>query len=198
MGKTAMRMALLGAVAGTVLLAGCGDDNGRSWAMTPQSNYSPYRDRHVTLHRGSNTGFPRVLPRTEPTLGMDGATGVGGSGLDASFPTTQPQELSRREVNLKEDFRVPYPPLALDSEVAQELGTGKPLRASRGAWVQGLFAVELGSGLTTAIPAPASAPAQPQQNPTVAPAAPLPGANSVEVRPHQHTGDAHLGAEHEP
>lgn len=184
MGKTAMRMALLGALAGTALLAGC-EDEGRSWAMVAQDNYSPYRAPSVPLHRGSNTGFPRVLPQTESAMG--------GSGDMPAFPT-QLADMARRDLEMKQDFRVPYPPSRLEAQVAEELGTGKLLRADgRGRWVQGLYSVEVGSGLTQAI-APTSAPAQPQQNPTFAPAAPPPGDRPVEVQPRLHNrGDIHSG-----
>ena len=57
----------------------------------------------------------------------------------------------------------PVAPEALEHLVAQDLGTGKPLRANaQGVWVQGIYAVEIGSGVTRAA-ALESAPYQPQQ-----------------------------------
>ena len=54
-------------------------------------------------------------------------------------------------------------PDALEPLVAIDLGTGKPLRANaKGVWVQGTYAVELGSGVTRSV-APESAPFQPQE-----------------------------------
>lgn len=77
--------------------------------------------------------------------GEDSATG--GAGLD---PQMRPEQQR-------------VTPDALAPLLAQDLGTGKPLRANaQGVWVQGTYAVELGSGLIRSV-APASAPFQPQQ-----------------------------------
>mgnify|MGYP002647986254 CR=1 FL=1 len=66
---------------------------------------------------------------------------------------------------LRQDFRTPYPPARLEALVAPNLGTGKPLRANaQGVWVQGTYAVELGSGVTDIV-STGSAPYQPAERP---------------------------------
>lgn len=77
---------------------------------------------------------------TSSTGALSEDTGTGGAGLEARVT-----------------------PEALTPLVAQELGTGKPLRANaKGIWVQGTYAVELGSGIARSV-APESAPYQPQE-----------------------------------
>ena len=170
MGKTGMKMALLGALAATAMLTAC-EDSGRSWAMMAQDNYSPYRAQSVPLHRGSNTGLARELPVTE-------SSAMGGSADMAAFPMKL-ADMAKRDLGSVQDFRVPFPPAQLKGQVAQELGTGKLLRAdARGLWVQGTYAVEVGSGLSDAV-APSAAPYQPQPDIIVPEAAPLPGKNPL-------------------
>ncbi|MET0406122.1 MAG: hypothetical protein ABW123_27135 [Cystobacter sp.] len=132
MRKTGMTLRVLGALAGVAVLAGC-EDNGRSWAMTAPDDYMS-------------------------TAGSTEDSGTGGSGIARA--SAEPRGLEN-DLWLKQDFRTPYPPAALEAQVAQELGTGKPLRAEKGVWVQGIYAVELASGVTQAV-SPSSAPFQPQ------------------------------------
>lgn len=163
MRKTGMGLALLGAFAGAVLLAGC-DDQGRSWAQnSQQGDYSPnVRDTQVRLHRGSNTGFPRHIPLVS---GDQPAPGTGGAGLIVVIPPSQfeLEQQERQTLWLRQDERVPYPPPSFDAEAAISLGTGKPLRTGpNGAWIQGTHAVELGSGLARSV-APTSTDYQPEE-----------------------------------
>ncbi|WP_257453460.1 hypothetical protein [Archangium lipolyticum] len=170
MRKTGMKLALLGAVAGAGLLMGC-EDYGRSWAQTSQQEdyYPDEKGEGISLRRGSNTGFPRHIPLT---AGDEAASGTGGSGVarDDSQSKAVPQsELDARVQEglwLKQDERVPYPPPRFDSLAAIALGTGRPLKAGpNGAWIQGTYAVELGSGNLLASPAPSSGSVQPQTPP---------------------------------
>jgi hypothetical protein len=171
MRKTGVKLALLGAVAGAGLLTGC-EDYGRSWAQTSQQEdyYPDELAEGVRLRRGVNTGFPRHLP---PTAGDDAApAGTGGSGVarDGSQGEVLPQSQLDARVQaglwLQQDERVPFPPPSFDSLAAVALGTGRPLRAGpNGAWIQGTYAIELGSGTLLSSPAPSSGSAQPQVPP---------------------------------
>ncbi|QRN98677.1 hypothetical protein JRI60_06420 [Archangium violaceum] len=167
MRKTGVKLALLGAVAGAGLLVGC-EDYGRSWAQTSQQEdyYPDEKGEGVRLRRGSNTGFPRHIPLT---AGDEAASGTGGSGTarEESQAKALPQsELDARvQAGLwqKQDERVPYPPPQFDSLAAIALGTGRPLKAGpNGAWIQGTYATELGSGTLLSSPAPSSGSTQPQ------------------------------------
>ncbi|ATB28926.1 hypothetical protein [Melittangium boletus] len=134
MRKMGWKLAGLGVIAGAVLLTGCGDDFGRRWAMMPQDDYLP----------------------DQPQAPAEGSA-MGGSGAVT--------DSRANALWLKQDFRVPYPPDQMAALVAPNLGTGKPLRANaKGVWVQGLYAVEVGSGLITSS-SPTSAPYQPQERP---------------------------------
>ncbi|MFE8602674.1 hypothetical protein [Archangium violaceum] len=85
------------------------------------------------------------------------AQGTGGAGA-----VDQGGEQGQENLWLKQDMRVPYPPPRLDAQVAMELGTGKPLQAVRGVWVQGTQSVELGSGRAMSVSSPGSAPSIPK------------------------------------
>jgi hypothetical protein len=165
MRKTGMTQLLFGALAGVAVLAGC-DDNGRSWAMTAPDDYmsTPSPDANDPRDRGSTTGLPRHLPEASPAsrdTDVKEGSASGGAGILRATSPGEPQGQDN-DLWLKQDFRTPFPPAGLEARVAQELGTGKPLQANaKGVWVQGLYAVELGSGITQAV-APESASFQPQ------------------------------------
>jgi hypothetical protein len=132
------KLALLGAITTAVLLSGCGDDRGRSWAMMAQDDYidNPTGAAANSGTGGSGSGSPAAM-----SIGAQG------------------------DEWLKQDFRAPYPPARLEALVAPQLGTGKPLRANaQGVWVQGTYAVELGSGVTNIV-TNGSAPYQPAERP---------------------------------
>jgi len=134
MRKMGWMLAGLGAITGAALLSGCGDDHGRLRAMLPQDDY---------------------LSQTERAPAEGSATGGSGTMGDSRA----------NELWLKQDFRVPYPPDKMEALVAPNLGTGKPLRANaKGVWVQGIYSVEVGSGITP-LSSPTSAPYQPQERP---------------------------------
>ncbi|MBM7113311.1 hypothetical protein [Archangium primigenium] len=83
------------------------------------------------------------------------AEGTGGSGMA--------KDTRAESLWLKQDFRVPYAPDDMAALVAPNLGTGKALRANaQGVWVEGTYAVEMGSGARTS-DAPSSATFQPQE-----------------------------------
>jgi hypothetical protein len=139
MRKTGMTRWVLGALAGVAVLAGCAD-NGRSWAMTAPDDY---------------------MFMTSSQAGVEEGSGAGGAGLMRTTTPTGKQGMAD-DLWLKQDFRTPYPPAALEARVAPELGSGKPLQANeRKIWVQGTYAVELASGITQVV-APESAAFQPQ------------------------------------
>lgn len=156
-----MKQVLLGALGAAVLLAGCDEayNRGRFWSLTSQEDYFPNR------HKGE-TEKPGATPPSDVFRTFE--QGYGGSGNENERDNIQDwSQVSRenqRQLWLQQDYRVPYPPPQLDSLIAMELGTGKALKAGpHGAWVQGTYAVELGSGLTQAVPAPTSAPFQPEE-----------------------------------
>ena len=156
MRKTEMKRVVLGVFAGMALLAGC-VDGGRSAAMTPQEDYYP-SEPTWPLQRGSNTGLTWELPKAGSAAG-----GAGNEGVSSALPIHE-SKAWKDALWLRQDFRVPYAPAPIAGLVAVELGTGKPLRAENGAWVQGLYTVEVGSGIAP-MTAPESAPYQPQPPP---------------------------------
>nr|AYM53848.1 hypothetical protein [Archangium sp.] len=154
MRKTGMKLALLGGFAGAALLAGCGNnpyDYGRVWSLTAQEDYSSEQER-----------------------GTGGAGEADARSGDNELPAIQGGEQGQENLWLKQDMRVPYPPPRLDAQVAMELGTGKPLRAVKGVWVQGTRGVELGSGRATSVSSAASSfePGEGDQAPKGQPPAP--------------------------
>jgi len=165
MRKTGMTRLLLGALAGAAMLAGC-DDNGRSWAMVAPDDYMsvPGHQANDPRNRGSTTGLPRHLPEASPEsrdADVPEGSASGGAGITRATSPAEPQG-QQNDDWLKQDFRVSYPPPPFEARVAQELGTGKLLKANaQGVWVQGIYAVEVASGATQAL-APESAGYQPQ------------------------------------
>lgn len=190
MRKTGMKLALLGGFAGVVLLAGCGKnpyDYGRVWSLTAQEDYYPKQARQSAAARErSNIGTSATLFET-----TEQERGTGGAGEAQARPgaNEQPAIQGREQENLwlKQDMRVPYPPPRLDAQVAMELGTGKPLQAVRGVWVQGIQSVELGSGRATSVSTAASSFA-PQERPGSAPSFPHAPANEGQQAPKGQIG----------
>lgn len=154
MRKTGMKLALLGGFAGAVLLAGCGNnpyDYGRKWALTAQEDYYSEQAQAGNPASAANSNIgssSSVLQTNEQGRGTGGAGEADGPAPD--MPNIQGNKLMQDNLWLKQDMRVPYPPPEIDA--AMELGTGKPLRVgANGAWVQGTYGVELGSGLASAV-----------------------------------------------
>nr|AYM53653.1 hypothetical protein [Archangium violaceum] len=170
MRKTGMKLALLGGFAGVALLAGCGNnpyDYGRVWSLTAQEDYYPKQaqDQDAAAREHSNIGTSATLfETTEQERGTGGAGEAHARSGDNEQPAVQGREQGQENLWLKQDMRVPYPPPRLDAQVAMELGTGKPLQAVRGVWVQGIQSVELGSGRATSVSTAASSFA-PQEQP---------------------------------
>lgn len=172
MRKTGMKLALLGGFAGAALLAGCGDnpyDYGRKWSLTAQDDYYSDKAQDEVGREYSNLGTSATAFETgEQDRGTGGSGeavfslnpepregGTGGPGLDERDEVTTRIQGSAQEQEhlwLQQDMRVPYPPSQLNALSALPLGTGRPLRAGpNGAWVQGTYAVELGSGVATSL-----------------------------------------------
>jgi hypothetical protein len=172
-----MKLTLLGAFAGAGLLAGC-DDYGRRWALTAQEDYYSSEQGQEGAGRDySNIGSSSGLFETdEQVRGTGGAGEADTNARNDDLPRIQGSKKAPEHLWLQQDLRVPFPPPELDAVIAMELGTGKPLRAGRnGAWVQGTYGVELGSGLATSLSSTSSSfePQEPQvgtqappQNPT--------------------------------
>jgi hypothetical protein len=158
-----MRQALLGALAAAALLAGCAKGPNQ-WAMTAQEDYYPdeAQTQNPASRAYSNLG-------TSATLYQTNEQGTGGAGnqvaQDEAWRGIQGSKKNQEQLWLQQDYRVPFPPPQLDALIAMELGTGKPLlKGPNGAWVQGTYGVELGSGRATSV-APSSGSFQPQEVP---------------------------------
>lgn len=156
MRKTGMKLALLGGFAGAALLAGCGNnpyDYGRKWALTAQEDYysEEAQNQDPAARASSNIGSSTTLYQTdEQERGTGGAGESDAQSANNDMPRIQGSKLSQEHLWLQQDMRVPYPPPEIDA--AMDLGTGKPLQVgANGAWVQGTYAVELGSGLASAV-----------------------------------------------
>ncbi|HYO58604.1 hypothetical protein [Archangium sp.] len=176
MRKTGMKLALLGGFAGAALLAGCNHydepfkdnpyDFGRLWSLTAQEDYYSEQAQDEAGRGHSNIGTSATLFETnEQERGMGGAGEADANVRNNDLPRIQGNKQAQPNLWLQQDMRVPYPPPQLDSVVAMDLGTGKPLRAGpNGAWVQGTHAIELGSGLATSLSSTSSS-WQPQEPP---------------------------------
>ena len=144
MRKTGVKLAMLGALAGGVLLTGC-MDGGRSASLVAQEDYYPSPEPSWPRQRGVDTGLTWTLPKA------GSAAGGSGVALAASALPVEEDPAVKDLLWLRQDFRVPYPPATLEALVAMDLGSGKPLRANAGGrWVQGTYAVEFGSGASHA------------------------------------------------
>jgi hypothetical protein len=151
-----MKLALLGGFAGAALLAGCGNnpyDYGRRWALTAQEDYysEEAQNQDPTARERSNIGSSTsVLQTDEQGRGTGGAGESDGQSADNDMPRIEGSKQGQANLWLQQDMRVPYPPPEIDA--AMDLGTGKPLQVgANGAWVQGTYAVELGSGRASAL-----------------------------------------------
>jgi hypothetical protein len=177
MRKTGMKLAMLGGFAGAALLTGCGNnpyDSGRKWSLTAQEDYYSEQAQagNAASAASSNIGSSStVLQTDEQVRGTGGAGEADGQSADNDLPNLQGSEQGQENLWLKQDMRVPYPPPRLDALVAMELGTGKPLQAVNGVWVQGLRGVELGSGRATSVSTAASS-YEPRERPDSAPSLP--------------------------
>jgi hypothetical protein len=161
MRKMGMRQVLLGALAAAALLSGCAKGPNQ-WAMTAQEDYYPdeAQTQNPASKAYSNLGSSTTLYQTNEQ-------GTGGAGnqvaQDEAWKGLPDSKQNQADLWMKQDSRVPYPPPQLDAVVAMEYGTGKPLlKGPNGAWVQGTYAVEVGSGKATSI-APSSGSYQPRE-----------------------------------
>lgn len=162
MRKTGMKLALLGGLAGAALLAGCGNnpyDYGRRWALTAQEDYysEQAQEQDPAAKVNSNIGSSTTVFKTdEQQRGTGGAGESDAQSADNDMPRIQGRKQGDERLWLQQDMRVPFPPPEIDA--AMELGTGKPLRVGpNGAWIQGTYGVELGSGLASAVHTTSSA-----------------------------------------
>ncbi len=161
---------LLGALAGVALLAGCGEVNhryygGRSWSLTAQEDYysEQAQAKDEAAREYSNIGTSSELFETnEQERGTGGAGESPGGGQGNIVPGGPGREPAQANLWQRQDERVPFPPARFDALAARALGTGRPLKKGpKGAWIQGTYGVELGSGLATSM-APSSGSFQPQ------------------------------------
>src|SRR5690242_1844966 len=140
MRQTGMRLALLGGFAGAALFAGCNHyeepfkdnpyDFGRLWSLTAQEDYYSEQAQDEVGRKYSNIGTSATLFETsEQERGTGGAGEADANAGDNELPRSQGNKQGQPNLWLRQDMRVPYPPPQLDSLVARELGTGKPLRA---------------------------------------------------------------------
>ncbi|WNG50836.1 hypothetical protein F0U60_46965 [Archangium minus] len=170
MSKRGVKLGVVGVLATGALLTGCtrdGYSEGRTGSLSAQEDYYADQAQEETGKAHSNLDSSASLFETneQKREANDPERGTGGAG-DAS-PASQlanPQRIQAQgDQWLRQDFRVPYPPPEYSALMAMPLGTGKPLRAGpNGAWVQGTYAVELGSGTASSI-APSSGSLQPQE-----------------------------------
>jgi hypothetical protein len=142
MGRKALKLGGLGALAAAMLLAGCNaeSDGGRVWAMTSQEDYYP-----DNMQAEQEPAFPRDDDSTafmtrEPEWGTGGAGEAGG-------PEGEP--IHDNPGAWASNF---YSELVPGAETgfwhpsaSAQVGTGKPLKAVGGIWVQGLSSVEQGA-----------------------------------------------------
>ncbi|HYO71860.1 MAG TPA: hypothetical protein VEU33_37860 [Archangium sp.] len=177
MRKTGMKLALLGGFAGAALLAGCGNnpyDYGRKWSLTAQEDYysEQAQSQDAAAQAHSNMGSSSTLFETDEQERGTGGTGEAGEkSADNDLPRIQGSKQGQENLWLKQDLRVPYPPPQLEALVAMELGTGKPLQAVNGVWVQGIQGIELGSGRASSVSTVGSS-YEPQERPDSAPSLP--------------------------
>lgn len=163
MWKTWVKQGLLGALGAAAVLTGC-DYGGRVWSLTAQEDYYPEQAQGAVGKSRSNIGSSSSLFETVEQQEGTGGAGEATPGGQASMPPRiQGSAQEQEHLWLQQDERVPFPPPQLSALVAPALGTGRPLRVGpHGAWIQGTYGVELGSGLARSI-APTSASYQPEE-----------------------------------
>jgi hypothetical protein len=164
---------LLGALVGVALLAGCGGDGGtrkdggRLWSLTAQEDYYSEQDQaqNEASREYSNIGSSSESFQTdEQQRGTGGAGESHGGGQGKVLPRIQGSEQEQENLWLQQDERVPFPPDRFESLAATDLGTGKPLKKGpNGAWIQGTYGIELGSGLASSVAPSTGSSYQPQE-----------------------------------
>ena len=154
MGRKALKLGALGALAAAVLLAGCDAgrrdggqhsnlerrmDNGRVWAMTAQEDYFPDNDQAA-----SEPGFPRddstIFETREHEWGTGGA-GETGEAPGEPIHNNPGAWASNFYSELVPGAETGFWPASAPSQT----GTGKALKAKGGIWVQGTSSVEQGA-----------------------------------------------------
>ncbi|HEX8439189.1 hypothetical protein [Archangium sp.] len=160
---------LLGALAGVALLAGCGEgmrkDGGRTWSLTAQEDYYSEQAQDEVGKERSNIGTSSTLYQTnEQERGTGGAGEPQGGGQENILPGGPGRDPAQANLWLRQDERVPFPPDQFESLAALDIGTGKPLKTGRnGAWIQGTYGIEVGSGLASSIAPSTGSSFQPQE-----------------------------------
>jgi hypothetical protein len=166
---------LLGALAGVALLAGCGGggkdprDDGRLWSLAAQEDYysDEAQEKNEAAREYSNIGTSSTLfETTEQERGTGGSGEYPGSEQAILLPGSPVNEQERATLWLRQDERVPSPLPPFDALVARDIGTGKPLKKGpNGAWIQGTYGVELGSGLASSVAPSTGSSFQPRESP---------------------------------
>jgi hypothetical protein len=145
MGRKALKLGVLGALAAAALLAGCNDDKaigdrGRFWAMTPQEDYYP--DSH---QENTEPDFPRDDSSIFETKEHEWGTGGGGDAGAAD----EGEPIHNNPGAWASNFYSELVPGAetgfWHASAPSQVGTGQPLKAEGGIWVQGTHAVEQGA-----------------------------------------------------
>jgi hypothetical protein len=144
MRKTGVKLGLLGAFAAAAVLTGCAKDQ-HVWALTAQEDYYDDQAQDAVGKERSNLGTTSKLFETDEQL-----RGTGGAGQDPKAaerdnvqgpPRLQGSDQAQEHLWLQQDDRTPFPPLSVQTP----FGTGKPLKAVNGVWVQGTHGVERGA-----------------------------------------------------
>jgi hypothetical protein len=145
MRKTGVKLGLLGAFAAAAVLTGCAKDQ-HVWALTAQEDYYDDQAQDAVGKERSNLGTSSKVFETDEQL-----RGTGGAGQDpkaaerdnvqAQTPDQGRRTPEQEAVWLQQDDRTRFPPLTVQTP----FGTGKPLKAVNGVWVQGTHGVERGA-----------------------------------------------------
>ncbi|QRK09852.1 hypothetical protein JQX13_07010 [Archangium violaceum] len=146
MSKRGVKLGVVSVLATGALLTGC-NDAGRKWAMTAQEDYYSEQAQDETGRARSHFVSSSSLFETNEQVPGTGGSGEASPGAQLAHPQ---RTHAQGDQWLRQDFRVPYPPPQYSGLMFMPLGTGNPLRAGpNGAWIQGTYAVELGSGLAS-------------------------------------------------
>nr|QKW93641.1 hypothetical protein [Cystobacter sp.] len=173
MSKRGVKLGVVSVLATGALLTGCIDEDykeynaGRRASLSAQEDYYAAQAQDETgkahSHFASSSSLFETNEQQREAIEPERGTGGAGEASPDSRLANSQRIQAQGDQWLRQDFRVPYPPPQYTALMATPFGTGKPLRAGpNGAWVQGLYSVELGSGLASSV-VPSSGSLQPQE-----------------------------------